>query len=93
MEKSKLTPIRFPVELLEELDKYIGDGQKSKFIIEATRKELTKIKQRKAILNVAGALKSEDYPQFSTSESTYQWVRQLREQADTQRSEYLASEE
>lgn len=93
MEKSKLTPIRFPVELLEELDKYIGDGQKSKFIIEATRKELTKIKQKKAILNAAGALKSEDYPQFSTSESTYQWVRQLREQADTQRSEYLASEE
>lgn len=93
MEKSKLTPIRFPVELLEELDKYIGDGQKSKFIIEATRKELTKIKQKKAILNAAGALKPEDYPQFSTSESIYQWVRQLREQADTQRSEYLASEE
>ncbi|MCL5935582.1 MAG: hypothetical protein ACOY35_12825 [Bacillota bacterium] len=93
MEKTKLTPIRFPVDLLDDLDKYIGDGQKSKFIIEATRKELTKIKQQKALLNTAGLLKEEEYPEFSSSDSVYKWVRELRALADAQRSEYLVSED
>lgn len=83
MEKTKLTPIRFPVDLLADLDKYISEGNRSKFIIEATRKELHRAKQRKAIQNASGILK--DYPEFKTPEDIATWIRKLREESEARR--------
>jgi len=85
--EKKQMPIRFPVDLLNELDKYVGSGHKSKFIIEATRKELVKRKQLGAIKKAKGILKEEDYPEFSTSDDVADWVRKLREESDAKRRE------
>lgn len=82
MEKTRLTPIRFPVDLLLELDRYVGQGQKSKFIIEATQKELLRLKQKKALQSAAGVFKKEDYPGFAGPEDVSSWVRRLREEAE-----------
>jgi len=86
MEKTKLTPIRFPADLLADLDKYISDGNRSKFIIDATRKELNRVKQRKAIQNAAGIFE-QNYPEFKTSEDISNWVRKLREESEARRRE------
>lgn len=87
MENTKLTPVRFPVDLLAELDKFVSEGGRSKFIIEATRKELKRVRQRKAIQNAAGIFKEKDYPEFGTPEDTAEWVRKLREESDARRRE------
>lgn len=83
--ETRLTTIRFPDKLLSEIDKYIGHGNRSKFIIDATRKELHKLKQRKAIHNVAGVFNDNDYPELKTSEDTSNWVRKMREESDARR--------
>lgn len=80
-----MTPIRFPAELLDEIDKYIEDGNRSKFIIDAARKELYRLKQRKAIYNAAGIFVEKDYPELKTSEDTSNWVRKIREESEVRR--------
>lgn len=87
MENTKMKPVRFPADLLTDLEKYIGDGNKSKFIIDATRKELHRLKQRKAIHNTAGIFDEKDYPEFKTSEDISNWVRKLREESEARRRE------
>lgn len=91
MEK-KQTPIRFPVDLLKEIDTYLGPRERSKFIIEATRKELTKLKQQEAIKKVKGVLKKEHYPEFRTPDDVAEWVRELREKSDILRKELFSEE-
>ncbi|SFG06916.1 hypothetical protein SAMN05660649_00555 [Desulfotomaculum arcticum] len=83
--KTNLTPIRFPTDLLTELGKYVGDGNRSKFIIDATRKELHRLKQSKAIRNVAGIFNEKDYPELKTSEDSSNWVRKMREESEARR--------
>lgn len=84
---TKLTPIRFPSDLLTELDKYIGDGNRSKFIIDATRKELHRLKQSKVIHNVAGIFDERHYPELKTSEDAAKWVQKIREESEARRRE------
>ncbi|MCL5781453.1 MAG: hypothetical protein M1119_11300 [Firmicutes bacterium] len=80
MDKTRLILIEFPDDLQEELNKYICGDQKTDFIIKAVRKEFVKTKQKKVIMNSAGAINKVDYPEFSTPDSIYQWVREPREQ-------------
>jgi metal-responsive CopG/Arc/MetJ family transcriptional regulator len=90
--ETKLTPIRFPVELLTEIDKFIGDGNRSKFIIDAARKELHRLKQRNAIHNVAGIFNERDYPELKTSEDAANWVRRIREESEVRRGKLFGTE-
>ncbi len=85
--ETKLTPIRFPADLLSEIDRHIGGGNRSKFIIAAARKELYRLKQRKAVHNSAGIFDENDYPELTTSEDTANWVRILREESEARRRE------
>lgn len=85
MEKAKLIPIRFPIDLLIELDKSVGKRYRSKFIIDATQKELHRAKQRKAIQKASGILNQQDYPKFKTSQEISNWVIKLREESEARR--------
>lgn len=85
METTKLTPIRLPVDLLADLDTLVGKRQKSRFIIEATRKELLRLKQKRALQAAAGAFRAEEYPEFGTAADVAAWVRNLREETERRR--------
>ncbi|KJR98563.1 MAG: hypothetical protein VR68_10370 [Peptococcaceae bacterium BRH_c4a] len=87
MENTKLTPIRFPLDLLSDLDKHVGERQKSKFIIEATKKELLKLKQKKALQSASGIFKDRDYPEFADAEDVSSWVRKIRDETEARRRE------
>jgi metal-responsive CopG/Arc/MetJ family transcriptional regulator len=87
LENTKLTPIRLPVDLLADLDSLVGKRQKSKFIIEATKKELLRLKQKKTLQAAAGILKTEDYPEFTTAADVSAWVQRLREETEARRRE------
>ena len=87
MENTKLTPIRFPLDLLSDLDKHVGERQKSKFIIEATKKELLKLKQKKALQSASGIFIDRDYPEFADAEDVSSWVRKIRDETEARRRE------
>ncbi|MFZ5596417.1 MAG: hypothetical protein ACOY31_05325 [Bacillota bacterium] len=90
MESTRLTPIRLPVDLLSDLDKYVGKRQRSKFVIQATKKELIKLKQKKALQSASGIFNDKDYPQFAGEEDVSSWVRKLREETEARRKEIFS---
>jgi len=71
----------FPEDLLQAIDKLVGKRGRSKFVVEATRKELKRMQLQKALEKAAGAWKDEDHAEIK-EKGTYQWVRDLREEAE-----------
>lgn len=69
----------FPADLLEEIDKFLGKRKRSKFVVEAVRKELRRLKLLTAIEEAAGTWKDEDHPELAQRD-TYEWVRELRKE-------------
>jgi len=79
MTKVKQKVIKFPLEVIGELDKLVQPGKRTKFVVEATKEKLERVKLGEALVKTAGSLKSEDYPEFATSEDVAKWVRELRQ--------------
>jgi len=71
----------FPEELLQAIDKLVGKRGRSKFVVEATRKELKRIQFLQTLQEVAGSWKDEEHPEL-VEKGTYQWVRDQREMED-----------
>jgi hypothetical protein len=71
----------FPEDLLQAIDKLVGKKGRSKFVVEATRKELKRIRLQEALEKAAGAWKDDDHPEIK-EKGTYRWVRDLREEAE-----------
>jgi metal-responsive CopG/Arc/MetJ family transcriptional regulator len=71
----------FPEDLLQAIDKLVGKRGRSKFVVEATRKELKRIQFLEALREAAGSWKDEAYPELK-ERGTYQWVRDQRELED-----------
>jgi len=71
----------FPEELLQAIDKLVGKRGRSKFVVEATRKELKRIQFLQALQEAAGSWKDEEHPELQ-EKGTYQWVREQREMED-----------
>ena len=69
----------FPEDLLESIDKLVGKRKRSKFVVEAARKELKRIQFLQALQEAAGAWKDEEHPELR-EKGTYQWVREQRDE-------------
>ena len=78
----------FPEDLLQSIDKLVGKRKRSKFVVEATRKELRRIQLLQALRKTAGAWKDEDHPEL-VKKGTYQWVREQREEENRRFKELL----
>ena len=77
----------FPEDILQATDGLVGKRGRSKFVVEATRKELERIQLLQALQEAAGSWKDEDYPEL-TEKGTYQWVRDQREMDNTRLKEF-----
>jgi len=77
----------FPEELLQAIDKLVGKRGRSKFVVEATRKELKKIQFLQALQEATGSWKDENHPELK-EKGTYQWVREQREMEDRRFKEF-----
>jgi len=80
MDKAKAHLV-FPQELLDSIDKLVGKRKRSKFVVEAAQKELKRLQLQRALEKAAGAWKDENHPALK-KKGTYQWVRDLREEAE-----------
>jgi metal-responsive CopG/Arc/MetJ family transcriptional regulator len=70
--------IVIPKDLTDEIDAVVGQRHRSAFICEAAQEKLIRAKQARAIREVRGALKNEDYPEWKNGSA--EWVHNLRQE-------------
>lgn len=76
--------ISFPKKLVDEISALVPPGKRSHLIVEATQKEVQKIKRLKILEKTAGAWKDSGHPDLRTIEDVCNWVTRLR-QSDEKR--------
>jgi hypothetical protein len=72
------TYVLLPKDVVEEIDRRVGERRRSAFLTEAARRELRRARQLRALEKFAGALKDADIPGWETHDSTVEWVRAQR---------------
>jgi hypothetical protein len=79
------THVILPDDLLDEIDKVVGERKRSEFLAVAAEKELKRRRLREIARVVGGSLRDADTPsEWNTPEGTLAWVRSLRESPDEQ---------
>jgi Arc/MetJ-type ribon-helix-helix transcriptional regulator len=84
----KRTHIVIPQQLVAEIDTLVGKRGRSAFLTQAAEKELTRLRQIKALESAAGSWKDKDHPELR--EGAAKWVKKLRQEYDS-RFEKLTS--
>jgi hypothetical protein len=74
------THVVIPDELVVEIDTLVGKRGRSRFLVEAARKELQRLRQFAALRAAAGAWKREDHPELDKGVDAY--VRKVRRESD-----------
>ncbi len=65
-------------EVMEAIDKVVGQRGRSRFLEEAAREKLERMELEQVIRNGAGSLKEKDYPHWRDQASINEWVRAQR---------------
>jgi Arc/MetJ-type ribon-helix-helix transcriptional regulator len=79
--KTKQANFSLPDDLLEELRRQVPKGEQSMVVAEALKKELLRMRFRRALDKSFGAWKQEDHPELE--QGTEQFVRRLRHSSRT----------
>ena len=79
MTTMKRIHIVISTSLLAEIDALVGPRRRSEFIAEAIEQRLERDLFREAYDAAVGSLNPDDYPEWSSPEKTYEWVRKLRD--------------
>jgi hypothetical protein len=69
-------------DVMEAIDKIVGERGRSRFLQEAAREKLERLELEKAIHRTAGILKEKDYPEWRDQRSINDWVRAQRRPED-----------
>jgi hypothetical protein len=65
-------------DIIYAIDKVVGQRGRSRFLEEAAREKLERLRLDKALVSTAGILKDKDYPEFKDQASINNWVRAQR---------------
>ena len=76
----KRTHIIIPKDLVQSIDAIVGKRKRSKFITEAARKELNRLRLLRALDKAQGTWSDKDHPELTRKGGTYKWVRAIREE-------------
>ena len=76
MSNQKRSHIIIPSDLVAEIDSVIGKRSRSRFLAEAARKELRRLRLEQILNESIGAWKDKDHPELQ--QGSAHWVRQLR---------------
>jgi hypothetical protein len=70
------TNLLLPKDLVDEVDHFAGPRGRSRYVTEALRARIKRDRLREVVERTAGAWR--DHPDFPTSDSVVDWVRELR---------------
>jgi len=87
---TKRINVTFPVQLLEDLNRYAPPRKRNQVIVTATESYVRKLKLLAVLKETAGAWDDESHPELATPEDIDRWLRQIR---STWRSESPWQEE
>ena len=77
---AKRTHIGIPSQLVAQIDTLVGKRGRSAFLAEAAAKELSRLRQIRAVETAAGASKDKDHPELKRGAGD--WVRKIRRESD-----------
>ena len=77
---AKRTHIVIPGRMAAEIDALVGKRGRSMFLTQAAEKELTRLRQIKALEAASGSWKDKDHPELK--QGAAKWVKQLRRDYD-----------
>jgi hypothetical protein len=73
------THIVIPEPLVTEIDQLVGKRGRSQFLTQAAERELRRLRQIRALENIAGAWKDGDHPELRGGAAS--WVRGIRKES------------
>lgn len=62
-------------EVMEAIDRRVGERGRSRFLEEAAREKLERLVLEEALATTAGIAKDKDYPAFADQDAINDWVR------------------
>lgn len=74
----KRAHIVIPEDLVQSIDALVGKRKRSKFITEAAKKELSRLRLLRALDKAKGSWSNRDHPELARKGGAYKWVRALR---------------
>jgi hypothetical protein len=77
---TRRTHIVLSEHLVKDIDTLVGSRQRSIFLTRAAERELMRLRQLKALDDVAGAWKDKDHPELRQGAS--KWVKRLRQESE-----------
>jgi hypothetical protein len=76
--KTQRLNISFPKKVADSLSSLVPPGKRSRLVVEATERELHKIKMLKILERTAGAWTDSNHPDLKTIEDVKAWVENQR---------------
>jgi hypothetical protein len=70
--------VSLPKDLVEEIDRRVGERRRSGFLAEAAREKMEREDRAQTLERFAGWLKDVDVPGWETPEATAEWVHRQR---------------
>lgn len=77
---TRRTHVVLSEQLVKDIDAFVGSRQRSVFLTRAAERELMRLRQLKALDEVAGAWKTEDHPELR--QGAAKWVKKLRQESE-----------
>jgi len=71
--------VPYPADVIAEIDKMLGHGKRTAFLVELAKREIKVNCQRGALRAATGAWKAEDHPEMAGGAAS--WVREIRQQS------------
>jgi hypothetical protein len=71
--------VPYPPDVIAEIDKIVGHGKRTAFLVELAKREIKLNRQREALRAAAGAWKAEDHPELAGGAAS--WVREIRQES------------
>jgi len=65
-------------DVMEAVDRLVGERGRSRFLEEAAREKLARIQLEAALEETSGALSPEGHPEWRDRDATSEWVRSVR---------------
>ena len=70
--------ISFPKNVADELSSLVPPGKRIRLVVEATKKELHRLKMHKILGKTAGSWTDSNHPDLKTIQDASAWVENLR---------------
>ncbi|MGD0201719.1 MAG: hypothetical protein ABSD27_13285 [Bryobacteraceae bacterium] len=78
--KTRRTHVVIPAELIAAIDELVGNRGRSRFIAETAAREVSRLRQLRALDGAVGCWKNEDHPELK--EGASKWVEKLRQESE-----------